>query len=85
MSNTLNDLYARKGQIVTTQEILQNQLNEVNKVINAELNKGAAPPREQTPAEKIREEKRKKKEEEKNKKAARFEKNHAAKNKRGQK
>jgi len=44
MSNTLNDLYARKGQIVTTQEILQNQLNEINKGINAELNKGNPAP-----------------------------------------
>lgn len=70
MSQILNDLYARKGQIVTTQELLQGQLNAVNKGINEELNKGAAPPPEPTEAEKIKEEKRKKKEQEKIKKKA---------------
>jgi len=70
MSNTLNELYAKKGQIVTTQELLQGQLNAVNKGINEELNKGITPPPlpEKTQAEKIKEEKRRRKEEEKNKK-----------------
>jgi len=44
MSQVLNDLYAKKGQVITTQELLSNQLNEINRGINAELQKASPPP-----------------------------------------
>jgi len=43
MSDKLNELYAKKGQLITTQEILQSQLKEINKGIGEELNKPAGP------------------------------------------
>lgn len=51
MSNTLNELYAKKGQIITTQELLNNQLNEINRGINEELKKAAPPPVEEAEPE----------------------------------
>ncbi len=44
MAEELNELYAKKGQLITTQEILQNQLNEINQGFNQELNKATPPP-----------------------------------------
>lgn len=53
MSNTLNDLYAKKGQIITTQELLNSQLGEINRGISAELKKATPPPvKEEEPEEK---------------------------------
>lgn len=40
----MQELYARKGQIVTNMEILQNQLNVVNQAIQDQLNKPAPEP-----------------------------------------
>jgi len=57
MSDQLNDLYAKKGQVITTQEILQNQLAEINKGITQELNKAAGPIKEPATEEKKDEEK----------------------------
>lgn len=59
MSEKLNELYSKKGQLITTQEILQNQLNEINKGINLELSKPAGPIEEPATEESKEEEKEK--------------------------
>lgn len=35
----LNDLYARKGELITRIEVMQSQLKQINQVIIEELNK----------------------------------------------